>query len=83
MKDVIKRLQDFQLIATDKGISYDLDVNMMDTDVSSVEVKMYYTVAGEILDNRNFRTSISADDRFTSFKLKRIEKFINNVEESK
>ena len=83
MKDVIKKLQEYQLDAVQKGISYDLDINIMEANVSSVEVKMYYTVVGEVMDNRNFRTSISADDKFQSFKLKRIEKFIQNIEESK
>ena len=83
MKEVIKQLQEYQLDAVQKGISYDLDINIQDASVSSAEVKMYYTVVGEVLDNRNFRTCISADDKFKSFKLKRIEKFINNIEENK
>ena len=83
MKEVIRQLQEYQLDAVQKGISYDLDINVHDMDISSVEVKMYYTVVGEVLDSRNFSTSISADDKFRSYKLKRVEKFIQNVEESK
>lgn len=81
MKDIIKRLQDLQLIATNKGIAYDLDVNVQDSSISSVEVRMYHSDIGEVLDHHNFRTSISVDDKFTSYKLQRIEKFIKNVEE--
>lgn len=83
MKDIIKQLQEYQIEAVQKGISYILDVNVVDANVSSVEVSMYHSDIGEVLDYHNFRTSISADDKFTSYKLKRIEKFIKNVEEKK
>jgi len=83
MKDVIKQLQEYQLDAAQKGISYDLEINVQDSSITSVTVKMYHSDVGEVLDYRSFNTSISVDDKFRSFKLKRIEKFIKNVEEEK
>ena len=83
MKDVIKQLQEYQLDAAQKGISYDLEINVQNSNITSVTVKMYHSDVGEVLDHRIFNTSISVDDKFRSFKLKRIEKFIKNVEEEK
>ena len=84
MEEILKKLQQYQLDAVQNGISYDMKITMDHMTVSCVTVEMHYsTMDSETLDNRNFHTCISTEDKYANVKLVRIEKFISNIEQQK
>lgn len=80
MEKTLRELQEYQVNALRKGIAYDLEVFINDERVPDIQVRMFYSVAGDILDNRNFKTTFSNDDKLADVKLERIRKFIDNIE---
>ena len=80
MEKTLRELQEYQVTALRKGIAYDLEVFINDERVPDIQVRMFYSVTGDYLDNRNFKTTFSNDDKLSDIKKERIRKFIENIE---
>lgn len=85
MEKVLKELQEYQLEALRKGISFDLGMYTVE-EQTELSVKMSYldSDATEIYtDTRTFCTTFSnnVDNITDRMKMGRIKKFIDNVEE--
>ena len=80
MEDILRKLQAYQIEAFRRGVSCDLNLNIDGNQIPEIVISMYYSVTNEVIDNRNFRTTFSNDDKIAEMKLGRIRKFINNIE---
>lgn len=83
MKDIIKRLQDFQAIAFNHGLSFDLDISYTEKE-QKARVAIRSTVAGIVDDQRYMKATISSDssETYASMVVSSIESFIEQVSTS-
>ena len=83
MEETLKQLQEYQLEALRKGISFNLDVYHLNEDSTELSVKLSYVEADiTSTDTRTYCTTFSNDveDVTGNMRMGRIKKFINDIE---
>jgi len=81
MENTLKQLQEYQIDALRKSISFDLNTYVLN-ESTEFTVKLSYAEANATLrDTRTFCTTFSnmVEDKSDAMKMGRIRKFINNV----
>lgn len=85
MEDILKSLSAYQIEALRKGISFDVDLYINSNKVPSIDVKMYYSITGDIAESHAWNTTFTQDmiAPTVKSKLERIDTFISNSENNK
>lgn len=83
MKRIINTLQQFQSCALDRGISFDLDINVS-PDETKARVAIHSTATGIVDDQRYMKATISSDndELFANAVLSSISSFIDQISTS-
>ena len=83
MKNIIKTLQQYQVCAIDRGISFDLDV-FANSDEIKARVSVHSTATGPIDEQRYLKTTISSYDseEYASNIVSYISNFIEQISTS-
>lgn len=83
MEETLKRLQEYQLEALRKGISFNLNVYHLNENNAELSVELSY-VESDVTstDSRTYCTTFSNDveDITDKMRMGRIKKFINDIE---
>ena len=81
MEETFKSLSDLQIQALRKGIAFDIDLDYNGQSIPTAEVKMRYTVTGDISKGYAFNTTFndSIDKNKQQYKLNSIAHFISTV----
>lgn len=84
MEKTLKELQEYQLEALHKGISYDINIYINGQQVPDITVRMSYSVTDPVIDTRTFCATFSneVDNKIDQMKMGRIRKFINDVDKN-
>ena len=85
MEKTLKQLQEYQVEAFQKGISFDVNMYVLE-ERAELSVKLsYLETDGHTIDSRSFTTTFSneVEDNTDKMKMGRIRKFINDVENEK
>lgn len=82
MKDTLKQLQQYQIDALEKGISFDINAYVVSEANPDITVRMSYAATDPVYDTRTFCTTFSndVDEKVCKMLMGRIRKFINDIE---
>lgn len=83
MRELIKILQGYQLDALHNGATCSLETTCLDSSVTEVKVKVYYSnvIGSDFIDNRTFTATFGSGDEKQSndAKLKALNQFLYSI----
>ena len=83
MKEIIEKLQKYQIEAVNHGISFDLDISVT-SDETKARVAIHSTATGIVDDQRYMKATISSDnsEAYTSMVILSITSFVDQISTS-